>query len=260
MAEKKMGAGIVGFLRGETGDIWEEYEKLAKIGYTYIESGGRAMSQGDVKENLRRLEGLGLKPFGTSTNEQQLKNDIDAVIEKVHLLGVDRVTSYYSPLTNYDSAMRSAEIYDKAGAKLHAEGIMLMYHNHEHEFLQVHRGQRAFDILLDNTYPDNLSFELDVAWAAFGQQDPVQLARRLFRRLGGMHLKDLHDMSTRHSFTSIGSGVVDITGCLKVAHDVFVNSGSIPCVIVEQDSLRNLDTFETLTHSYLTLKESGLVI
>ena len=55
-----MKAGFIGFITPEMGDPYKELEKYAQIGYTGMESGDLLL-QGDVKENKKRLEDMGLK-------------------------------------------------------------------------------------------------------------------------------------------------------------------------------------------------------
>ena len=43
-----------------------------------------------------------------------------------------------------------------------------MVHNHDIEFETVFGGQTVYDILMANTDPKNVAFQLDLYWAANG--------------------------------------------------------------------------------------------
>jgi sugar phosphate isomerase/epimerase len=69
-----------------------------------------------------------------------------------------------------------------------------------------------------------------------------------------IHVKDLYSLSERGQFTAVGTGVVKVKESIAAA-----NETGVDWVVVEQDRLRNLTPFETITVSYLNLKEAGLV-
>ena len=150
--------------------------------------------------------------------------------------------------------MRDAELYNKAGARLAEEGLTLCYHNHEHEFQTVFDGVYALDVLAQNTDPKALKFELDIAWISFGGEDPVKVLKRMAGRVPAIHVKDLYDLSDRNSFTAIGTGSVRVKESVEAA----IQAG-VEWLVVEQDTLRNLTAFETLTLSFLYLKEAAFI-
>jgi sugar phosphate isomerase/epimerase len=68
------------------------------------------------------------------------------------------------------------------------------------------------------------------------------------------HVKDLYGLEERGQFTVVGIGVVNVRDSVQIATEI-----GIEWVVIEQDTLRNLTAFETITVSYLNLKEAGLV-
>jgi sugar phosphate isomerase/epimerase len=81
----------------------------------------------------------------------------------------------------------------------------MLHHNHANEF-RVVDGQRLYEILLAETDPHLVDFELDIGWAEVGGADARQLFADNPRRFPVLHVKD-HDGAGH--WTDVGSGVVD---------------------------------------------------
>jgi len=246
--------GLIGFIHEEAKKgFWGTMEKVAQIGYRGIE-GGNDLLKGDVSANLKRFHDLGLKVLATSASRERLRDNLDEVIKEAKLLGASRVSVWWGPCNSKEELLRDAELYNKAGARLAEEGLTLCYHNHEHEFQTVFDGVYALDVLAQNTDPKALKFELDIAWISFGGEDPVKVLKRMAGRVPAIHVKDLYDLSDRNSFTAIGTGSVRVKESVEAA----IQAG-VEWLVVEQDTLRNLTAFETLTLSFLYLKEAAFI-
>jgi len=72
-------------------------------------------------------------------------------------------------------------------------GLGFAYHHHDFEFapLPDGDGDTLFDILVRETDPALVGFEIDVYWAARAGIDPTHLLRELQGRVPLLHLKDL---------------------------------------------------------------------
>ena len=80
------------------------------------------------------------------------------------------------------------------------------------------------------------------------------MLRRLAGRVPAIHVKDLYGLETRGQFTAVGTGVVKVRESIQAAMET-----GVEWVVVEQDHLRHLTALETITVSYLNLKEMELV-
>lgn len=246
--------GLIGLVGKEAKqDFWGTMEKVAEIGYEGVE-GVTALLEGDVQANLQRFHDLGLRVITYSASREDLEKNLDTIIKNAKLLEVPHVSVWWGPCESKEQLLEDAALYNRAGEALAKEGLKLCYHNHEHEFRASFNGVYAFDILVEYTNPEHLFFEIDVAWAAFGGQDPVELLHRLKGRVPAVHLKDLYALEKRGQFTAVGTGVVDIAAAVQAAQDIGVD-----WMVVEQDELRHLTAIETITVSYLNLKETGLL-
>ncbi|MFW6164208.1 MAG: sugar phosphate isomerase/epimerase family protein [Planctomycetota bacterium] len=243
--------GLVGAEAKE--DFWGTMERVAAIGYQGVE-GGRQLLEGDAAANIERFHAFGLQVLAASAKREALRDNLDQVIADAHALQAPRVAVWWGPCESKEQLLRDAELYNAAGATLAAEGLKLCYHNHDHEFRTTFDGLYALDVLAANTDPEALFFEPDIAWVTFGGEDPVRLLHRLAGRVAAIHVKDLWSLDERGCFTAVGTGVVQVKEAVQAAIDT-----GVEWVVVEQDRLRNLTAFETLTLSYLYLKEAGLV-
>jgi len=265
---KKMKIGFVGYIRKDEPDFWDNLKILADLGYQGMEGAGALLGPNGETDDIKRLRDIGLQPLTVSTSMDELtEKGIEGLPEKARLLGVDNVSVYSCSILNghggkhvtYDGFMKDVEVLAKTSAALKKEGLTLRYHNHAPEFRIVYDGFTAFELMMRNT--DDLQVLLDVAWVAYGGADPVQTIYEWGPRLHALHLKDFQHAPLRtawneryHSaFTAVGSGVVDIRGCMKAALEFDLTWG-----IMEQDSMNTLTPMDSLRTSYCNVKEYGL--
>ena len=245
-------AALIGFYNMRD-DAWEIIEKISGFGYKALEHGG-FLFRGDVEENLKKLSDMNFSVLSVSSDLNGLQNNIDEVISNAKKINVKNVVVFWSDANSYEEAVENARAFDKAGAKLHSEGLTLCYHNHDHEFKKSFNGVKYFDLLLAHTLPENFSLDLDVGWVTVGGENAVELVKRLGNRIKLLHFKDFYDLDDRNSFTSLGTGKVKIQELIVEADKL-----GVEYITVEQDVVRNLNVDDTVLSSYLTLKESGLV-
>lgn len=251
----KSNIGLIGILGEETkADFWGTMQRVAEIGYRGIEGAPDGLRQGNVAENLKRFHDLGLEALTVSASRETLQSDLDAIIAEAHAIQAPRVTVWWAPCESREAVLRDAELYNAAGARLAGEGLTLCYHNHEHEFRTTFGGVYALDVLAEHTDPAAVAFEIDIAWVTFGGEDPVRVLRRLAGRVPAIHVKDLYALTERGQFTTVGTGVVAVQESVRTAWETGVG-----WIVIEQDHLRHLTAWETVTTSYLNLKEAGLV-
>lgn len=177
--------------------------------------------------------------------EPRLLDDLSRVAADMHVIGAGHVicpamakpadiditpepNEGFRVITRIVKAMtedhwkRMAGQFNEIGRKLKAEGIAFGYHNHNMEFVKV--GDRTgFDILVAETDPALVTFELDVGWVAAGGYDPAELFRKYPDRYFLMHIKDLKpstqpNIEVRMDPTEVGSGKLDWKQILPAAY------------------------------------------
>lgn len=123
--------------------------------------------------------------------------------------GVDYFRKLMGGMTAEDFKANAAYLNRNAAA-LKKAGIRVGYHNHNFEFAPV-GGTTGFEILLDNTDPALVTFEMDIGWVAAAGVDPLALMKKHKGRFTQMHVKDVK-ADTKANFdlgmdpAEIGSG------------------------------------------------------
>ena len=251
----KLNLGLIGIVRlKDQPDPWAAIERIAAIGYRGLEACEPLLLDGPVDDNLRRFHALGLKVLTISAKPEQLDDDLPDIIRRAKAVHTDRVSCWWSPFDSRDAILRLADRFNTIGRQLADEGLTLCYHHHDHEFRNTFDGVTGFDLFAANTSPQHVRFVIDIAWAAFGGVDPAALLRRLGPRTRSLHVKDLASLTERGKFTAVGTGLVDTRHALETAIEL-----GIDWAVVEQDSVRNLDPFDTIAACRLNLKEMGFV-
>jgi sugar phosphate isomerase/epimerase len=125
-----------------------------------------------------------------------------------------------------DDWRRTAGLLDEKGASLRREGLKLAYHNHNIEFVRSGSGT-GYELLLENTSPDLVCFEMDVGWVAAAGVDPLPLLRAHRNRFRLMHIKDLEASTVpnnafRMDPADVGSGSLDWKAILPAGYDAGV--------------------------------------
>ena len=106
-----------------------------------------------------------------------------------------------------ESFKNLAQQLNKAGEMAKASGLQLAYHNHDFEFTDL-GGQTGFNILLKETDPKLVQFELDIYWAVKAGYNPTDLFKASPGRYPMWHVKDM-DNTERKYFTEVGNGVIN---------------------------------------------------
>jgi sugar phosphate isomerase/epimerase len=109
-----------------------------------------------------------------------------------------------------DDFKLNADYLNRNAAALKKAGIRVGYHNHNFEFAPV-GGTTGYEILLKNTDPALVTFEMDIGWVAAAGVDPLALLKAHKGRFTQMHVKDIK-ADTKANFAlamdpaEIGSG------------------------------------------------------
>jgi sugar phosphate isomerase/epimerase len=156
-----------------------------------------------------------------------------------------------------EDSFRSTENYKKIAAALNkageiakAGGSKLAYHNHDFEFAEKD-GQKGMDILLKETDPKLVQFELDIYWAVKAGFDPITLFKASPGRYAMWHVKDI-DKTEKKFFTEVGNGSIDWKPIFAAA-----KTSGMKYFFVEQDVTPG-DPMESISKSINYLKTSVL--
>ncbi|OHB77017.1 MAG: sugar phosphate isomerase [Planctomycetes bacterium RBG_16_55_9] len=181
----------------------------------------------------QRLGWYGLKPIAGHWSYEQWETDPDSVVKEAKDLGMAYAGCAWIPHEGpFDEALcrRTAAVFNHAGEVAAEQGIKFFYHNHGYEFVP-HGNGTLFDLLVQLTKPEWVSFEMDVFWIVHPGQDPVQLLRRYPDRWTLFHIKDLKKGVATGKLTgsedvrndvTLGTGQIDLPAVLRAAQEIGV--------------------------------------
>ncbi|MDH6305943.1 sugar phosphate isomerase/epimerase [Parabacteroides sp. PF5-5] len=215
-----------GIITGNTAGKWLEadpqkaLETIASLGYKELEFGGTmGMPLDKLKALLKdlKLQALiGPTSMGAMNNPEQLAKDINACHER----GQKFIVCYW-PWTD-DGQNKQADDWkivadnlNRGGEICRKEGLTLLYHNHDMEFLPLPDGQIPFDVLMPQLNPDDVSIELDLYWIAKGNQSAVEYIQKYPGRYPVFHIKDM-DKTAERSFEYVGEGCIDFPSIFRL--------------------------------------------
>lgn len=137
-------------------------------------------------------------------------------------LGVKHVICGPKPqLRTSDDWKSMAADLNKFGAMSKKEGLTIAYHNHEIEFVKTPQGDVPWDLLVTNTDPAIVRFQIDVGNLTFGGGDPVEYLRKYNNRYFSFHAKDF---VKGKAAVPVGKGTLDWKTIFDLARQAKVES------------------------------------
>lgn len=204
--------------------------QLAKMGYTQFESysGPQGFLWGmQPKEIKSFLKDIGVKMVSTHFD---MSKDLAKSIDMASEAGLSyMLCPYIGPQKSVDEWKRVAEKFNQVGEQVRKGGLKFGYHNHDYSFKPLN-GQIPQDILLANTDPKNVLFELDLCWIEVAGQDAVAHLKKYGKRYELCHIKDYNLVDGKVVQQDLGKGSVDFKRLLGAA-----KNSSIKYFLVEQE-------------------------
>lgn len=239
-------------------DLKSTLEKVAQIGYNSVEAAGYSAKDStfygmDIKPFTGLLNDLGL-PLNSSHTVFEL-DAADQVIGDAAAAGVKYIIYPFLDAkfrTSLDGWKATAEKFNKMGAIAKKNGIIFGYHNHAFEFEKM-EGQIPYDILLKETDPDLVTFEMDLYWVTRGGQNPVDYFRKYPGRFQLWHVKDMVKTDDMF-FAPVGTGRIDFAAIFAER-----KTAGMKYFFVEQDSFKDMDAFESIEISFKYLSRASYV-
>jgi sugar phosphate isomerase/epimerase len=88
-----------------------------------------------------------------------------------------------------DEAKRTAELVNRIGDAAKRAGLQYVYHNHDFEFADQ-GGSVGYDVLLRESDPALVKFEIDCGWMIFAGRNPIDYFKKYPNRFPMIHVKD----------------------------------------------------------------------
>jgi sugar phosphate isomerase/epimerase len=198
-------------------DVPGTLDKVKSFGIKYVEL---ASTYNLPPEKFRQmLDERGLVAVSAHFPFERFRDDVESIAKDAKALGLKYAGVAWIPHTgDFDekSCTEAAKVFNKAGEALAKHGIKFFYHTHGYEFQPAATGT-MFDLLMKETNPKNVTYEMDVFWIVHPGQDPVKLLEKYGHRFELMHIKDMKK----------GTETGLLTGHSDVNNDVALGSGTM---------------------------------
>ncbi len=244
-------------------DVKGVIAKVAKAGYTEVETYGYdtakksfwGLSPKDFK-SLLSDNGI-TTPSGHYGVDEIMTNgkedDLKICIEAAHEVGQETlVVPHLADKFRKTVAdlHKIAENVNRIAVLGKSAGVKTGYHNHNFEFQAVD-GVMLEDVLLKETDPKLVSFEMDIYWVVRAGQDPIKLIQDHPGRFTMWHIKDM-DKVKREINTEVGSGSIDFKKIFE-----YQKLSGVKHIYMEQENF-SMDAYASITQSASYMKDTLL--
>ncbi|WP_194777930.1 sugar phosphate isomerase/epimerase family protein [Pararhodonellum marinum] len=223
-------------------DARSTIEKIASYGYTQIEGfdGGKGIFWGMDNKEFKSFTGdLGLDFVASHCNVFQ--NTAQLAEEAAAINMKYLISPWIGPQKSIDEYKKQADRFNEAGKICKDAGIRFAYHNHGYTFEEL-EGKIPHDVLLENTDPDLVDFELDIFWAINVGADPKAYFEKYKNRFKLGHVKDREHgtpLGKGDASTVLGTGDIDYPSVLRSAKD-----NGMEYFIVEQEKFEGTNPLD----------------
>jgi sugar phosphate isomerase/epimerase len=291
----KLGIGAYTIRQEIEDDPFKALKNIAYIGYTAIEFcniGADKYPESigafniDQKELKALIDDLGLKVTGSLALPGEFLSieQINTLYDNYELmnrffefnksLGAENATIGIGFYNTKDYLLRRCEAYNKLGTLCNKHGLRLLYHNHYEEF-QMFGNDLVLDLLVENTDPKFLAFELDAYWVFRSAYDPVRKLKQYGQRVELLHVKDYPFDQAKHIdlwamidqqtpvfpetfmnvarpdfFVELGDGMIKIQDIIDLGNEL-----GIRYLFVEQDQTALASGMESIKRSFSNMKK-----
>ncbi len=200
-------------------------------------------------------------------------SDIDGFIDYNLKIGSSGIVMPMAFFNSKEQTIAYAKELNAIGKKCADAGLNFYYHNHFQEF-EKFEGETVMEILINNTSPEYVNFELDTYLDTTGGVNPVEYLQEIGDRCKIVHQKDINKslapedvnildhvegeitMDTvlpvmkPENFTEIGTGTMDIKAIVNQVNQM----DSVEYIIVEVD-MSTLPSLESVEISLKNLKK-----
>jgi len=206
-------------------------KQVASFGYKQIESfeGPKGMFWGMThKEFKSYMDELGMKIVASHC---EIGKDFEKKAAEAAEIGMAYlICPWKGPQKDIDAFKKFADEFNQKGEICKKNGIRFAYHNHDYSF-DVLNGQMGQDVMMKNTDPSLVDFEMDMYWVVTAGQDIEAWLKKYPNRFRLCHVKD-RTKNTKEKDASciLGQGSIDYPKILKMA-----KKNGVHYFIVEQE-------------------------
>ena len=226
--------------------------QVAEFGYKHIESyeGPMGMFWGMSPANFKSyMDDLGTKLIAShcNINENFEQKAADAASIGMEYL----ICPWIGPQSSLDAYKLFADQFNRCGEICNANGIKFAYHNHAYTF-ELLEGVYPQELLMAQTDPTLVEYELDIFWLAVAGLDPATWLQKYPGRFTLSHIKDREtgtQIGNGDSSTTLGIGDIDYPTIIKVAQE-----NGMKHLIVEQEKYAGTTPLDSARENALFMK------
>lgn len=228
-------------------DLPGTLKAIRKIGYQTVEAFAAQAGKISAKDLRAAVLDAGL----TVPSAHFGYNDFEARLDYAKELGVRDVICSMIPrniANSVDGYKRASEQYNKWGEKAKSMSMRFGFHNHNGEF-QKYGDVTGFDVLMQNTDPALVLWQMDCYWVTQAGLDPVAMFKRYGKRMQSLHLKDRKPNAPTSTepgpgsqhFAEVGEGTLDWKSILSLAERDHIRDMFVEMDITELPPLQSLE-------------------
>lgn len=240
---KRVGIQLYTLRREAATDLAGTLVGLAKIGYKEIELAGLYNHPASEVHDLLAANGLAAPSAHIAI--EQIETQAARTFDDAKTLGLDWITVPSLPAgkrATADDWKMLASRFNRVASDVKKAGFRFAFHNHN-DIVKPTGDVLPIDLLMSETDPSLVSFELDIFWAVNGGADPVTLLARYPNRFRMLHVKD--GKAPYATQTDVGDGSIDF-------RTIFARAKGIEHYFVESDTAQDPMTFAAASHKYLS--------
>jgi sugar phosphate isomerase/epimerase len=184
---------------------FQTVDLVSFVGYGYENS---ALSKMSASEIRGPMNDAGITAENCQFSFNELHEEYSEKLKLSRALGLKNIVC--APASERtktaDDWKWQAQQLNQLGKKLKQDGFLLGYHNHEIEFLPVSGKQIPYEILMAETDPQLVWFQIDVGNLTFAGANALDYLTRFSNRYFSMHAKDF---APGKMSVPVGQGVLD---------------------------------------------------
>lgn len=265
--------GLRDLIENDPGNFKHVMKQVKEMGYDGVELAGLYGLSPETVHNV--LDEVGLIPISAHVPLAEMMEDAEKTAADYKVIGVSYVVVPYLPeeyrhnTPGYETAVKEMT---RIGQIMKTNGLKLLYHNHDFEFVRLANGVYGLDDIYTRIPADTLMAEPDTCWIKVAGENPAEYIKKYGPRCEIVHLKDFikegnpknlyqligtevkeeTEESGRFEFRPVGFGMQVWDAIL----DASLEAGS-KWVVVEQDEHYDLNPLEAARRSREYLRIIG---
>lgn len=195
-------------------------KQVASFGYNQIESfeGAQGMFWGLGNTGFKKyMDELGMSIVSSHCD---INKDFEKKAAEAGAIGMKYlICPYVGAQKSLDDYKVLAEKFNACGDVCRKNGLKFAYHNHGYTFKQVD-GVYPQDILMENTNPETVDYEMDMYWVVTAGADITAWLEKYPNRFKLCHVKDREkgaDATEQDASCDLGKGSIDYGKILQTA-------------------------------------------